>query len=174
MSFYTAKAKQLMHTFRTKFQQPVIPAFMVRTVFAAPLDLETVCWCVLSCRCGMEASQWWRACRFPAWSKAARGRTVAPAAPTPASLKPNFITIHPSGHLPAPPPSPSQPPHWLQLSLSAASLMIVCFCCMTAKVNFGRKKETLAVVMFGTLFCLNKFLFCYTFIQRRPSAARTI
>uniref|UniRef100_A0A3Q2ZWN5 Fibronectin type III and SPRY domain containing 1 n=1 Tax=Kryptolebias marmoratus TaxID=37003 RepID=A0A3Q2ZWN5_KRYMA len=29
LSFYTAKAKQLMHTFRAKFQQPVIPAFMV-------------------------------------------------------------------------------------------------------------------------------------------------
>uniref|UniRef100_A0A3B5PYZ8 Fibronectin type III and SPRY domain-containing protein 1 n=1 Tax=Xiphophorus maculatus TaxID=8083 RepID=A0A3B5PYZ8_XIPMA len=29
LSFYNAKTKQLMHTFRTKFQQPVIPAFMV-------------------------------------------------------------------------------------------------------------------------------------------------
>uniref|UniRef100_A0A3P9NI20 Fibronectin type III and SPRY domain containing 1 n=1 Tax=Poecilia reticulata TaxID=8081 RepID=A0A3P9NI20_POERE len=29
VSFYNAKTKQLMHTFRTKFQQPVIPAFMV-------------------------------------------------------------------------------------------------------------------------------------------------
>lgn len=30
LSFYNAKTKQLMHTFKTKFQQPVIPAFMVR------------------------------------------------------------------------------------------------------------------------------------------------
>uniref|UniRef100_H2VC56 Fibronectin type III and SPRY domain containing 1 n=1 Tax=Takifugu rubripes TaxID=31033 RepID=H2VC56_TAKRU len=29
LSFYNAKTKQLMHTFKTKFQQPVIPAFMV-------------------------------------------------------------------------------------------------------------------------------------------------
>ncbi|XP_030640775.1 fibronectin type III and SPRY domain-containing protein 1 [Chanos chanos] len=29
LSFYNAKTKQLIHTFRTKFQQPVIPAFMV-------------------------------------------------------------------------------------------------------------------------------------------------
>ncbi|XP_056133184.1 fibronectin type III and SPRY domain-containing protein 1 [Lampris incognitus] len=29
LSFYNARTKQLMHTFRTKFQQPVIPAFMV-------------------------------------------------------------------------------------------------------------------------------------------------
>ncbi|XP_047231365.1 fibronectin type III and SPRY domain-containing protein 1 [Girardinichthys multiradiatus] len=29
LSFYNAKTKQLMHTFRTKFQQPIIPAFMV-------------------------------------------------------------------------------------------------------------------------------------------------
>uniref|UniRef100_A0A8B9HU81 Fibronectin type III and SPRY domain-containing protein 1 n=1 Tax=Astyanax mexicanus TaxID=7994 RepID=A0A8B9HU81_ASTMX len=29
LSFYNAKTKTLMHTFRTKFQQPVIPAFMV-------------------------------------------------------------------------------------------------------------------------------------------------
>lgn len=30
LSFYNAKTKQLMHSFKTKFQQPVIPAFMVR------------------------------------------------------------------------------------------------------------------------------------------------
>ncbi|CAK6955198.1 fibronectin type III and SPRY domain-containing protein 1 isoform X1 [Scomber scombrus] len=29
LSFFNSKTKQLMHTFRTKFQQPVIPAFMV-------------------------------------------------------------------------------------------------------------------------------------------------
>lgn len=29
LSFYNAKTKQLMHSFKTKFQQPVIPAFMV-------------------------------------------------------------------------------------------------------------------------------------------------
>ncbi|XP_077464138.1 fibronectin type III and SPRY domain-containing protein 1 [Stigmatopora argus] len=29
LSFFNAKSKQLMHTFRTKFQQPLIPAFMV-------------------------------------------------------------------------------------------------------------------------------------------------
>uniref|UniRef100_A0A3Q3N5E5 Fibronectin type III and SPRY domain-containing protein 1 n=1 Tax=Mastacembelus armatus TaxID=205130 RepID=A0A3Q3N5E5_9TELE len=29
LSFYNAKTKQLMHTFKTKFQQPIIPAFMV-------------------------------------------------------------------------------------------------------------------------------------------------
>ncbi|CAL8349347.1 fibronectin type III and SPRY domain-containing protein 1 [Gadus morhua] len=29
LSFYNAKLKQLMHTFRTKFTQPIIPAFMV-------------------------------------------------------------------------------------------------------------------------------------------------
>ncbi|KAK2841455.1 hypothetical protein Q7C36_013034 [Tachysurus vachellii] len=29
LSFYNAKTKTLLHTFRTKFQQPVIPAFMV-------------------------------------------------------------------------------------------------------------------------------------------------
>ncbi|KAI3368929.1 hypothetical protein L3Q82_025894, partial [Scortum barcoo] len=29
LSFFNAKTKQLMHTFKTKFQQPVIPAFMV-------------------------------------------------------------------------------------------------------------------------------------------------
>ncbi|KAM6962771.1 fibronectin type III and SPRY domain-containing protein 1 isoform 1-T1 [Aplochiton taeniatus] len=29
LSFYNARTKLLMHTFRTKFQQPVIPAFMV-------------------------------------------------------------------------------------------------------------------------------------------------
>uniref|UniRef100_A0A671TS14 Fibronectin type III and SPRY domain containing 1 n=1 Tax=Sparus aurata TaxID=8175 RepID=A0A671TS14_SPAAU len=29
LSFYNSKTKQLMHTFKTKFQQPVIPAFMV-------------------------------------------------------------------------------------------------------------------------------------------------
>ncbi|XP_035503076.1 fibronectin type III and SPRY domain-containing protein 1 isoform X2 [Scophthalmus maximus] len=29
LSFYNAKTKQLMHTFKTKFPQPVIPAFMV-------------------------------------------------------------------------------------------------------------------------------------------------
>ncbi|KAG7265034.1 hypothetical protein CRUP_033553 [Coryphaenoides rupestris] len=29
LSFYNAKLKQLMHTFKTKFQQPIIPAFMV-------------------------------------------------------------------------------------------------------------------------------------------------
>lgn len=32
LSFYNSKTKQLMHTFKTKFQQPVIPAFMVRDV----------------------------------------------------------------------------------------------------------------------------------------------
>ncbi|XP_026882061.2 fibronectin type III and SPRY domain-containing protein 1 isoform X1 [Electrophorus electricus] len=30
LCFYNARSKALMHTFRTKFQQPVIPAFMVR------------------------------------------------------------------------------------------------------------------------------------------------
>lgn len=30
LSFYNAKTKQLMHTFKSKFPQPVIPAFMVR------------------------------------------------------------------------------------------------------------------------------------------------
>lgn len=34
LSFYNAKTKQLMHTFKTKFQQPVIPAFMVRIYFS--------------------------------------------------------------------------------------------------------------------------------------------
>lgn len=34
LSFYNAKTKQLMHTFKTKFQQPVIPAFMVRIHFS--------------------------------------------------------------------------------------------------------------------------------------------
>uniref|UniRef100_A0A8C9WZJ0 Fibronectin type III and SPRY domain-containing protein 1 n=1 Tax=Sander lucioperca TaxID=283035 RepID=A0A8C9WZJ0_SANLU len=29
LSFYNSKTKQLMHTFKTKFQQPIIPAFMV-------------------------------------------------------------------------------------------------------------------------------------------------
>ncbi|XP_048832014.1 fibronectin type III and SPRY domain-containing protein 1 [Brienomyrus brachyistius] len=29
LSFYNSRTKQLLHTFRTKFQQPVIPAFMV-------------------------------------------------------------------------------------------------------------------------------------------------
>ncbi|CAL1592845.1 unnamed protein product [Knipowitschia caucasica] len=29
LSFYNAKAKQLMHSFKTKFPQPVVPAFMV-------------------------------------------------------------------------------------------------------------------------------------------------
>lgn len=29
LSFYNSKTKQLMHTFKTKFQHPVIPAFMV-------------------------------------------------------------------------------------------------------------------------------------------------
>ncbi|XP_018583887.1 fibronectin type III and SPRY domain-containing protein 1 [Scleropages formosus] len=29
LSFYNARTKQLLHTFRTKFQQPVVPAFMV-------------------------------------------------------------------------------------------------------------------------------------------------
>lgn len=33
LSFYNAKTKQLMHTFKTKFQQPVIPAFMVRNIY---------------------------------------------------------------------------------------------------------------------------------------------
>lgn len=33
LSFYNAKTKQLMHAFKTKFQQPVIPAFMVTVVF---------------------------------------------------------------------------------------------------------------------------------------------
>lgn len=30
LSFYNSKSKQLMHSFKTKFPQPVIPAFMVR------------------------------------------------------------------------------------------------------------------------------------------------
>uniref|UniRef100_A0A8C2FJF4 Fibronectin type III and SPRY domain containing 1 n=2 Tax=Cyprinus carpio TaxID=7962 RepID=A0A8C2FJF4_CYPCA len=30
LSFYNSRTKALLHTFRTKFQQPVIPAFMVR------------------------------------------------------------------------------------------------------------------------------------------------
>lgn len=30
LSFYNAKTKQLLHTFKAKFTQPVLPAFMVR------------------------------------------------------------------------------------------------------------------------------------------------
>uniref|UniRef100_A0A8C6WNS1 Fibronectin type III and SPRY domain containing 1 n=1 Tax=Neogobius melanostomus TaxID=47308 RepID=A0A8C6WNS1_9GOBI len=33
LSFYNAKTKQLMHSFKTKFPQPVVPAFMVRGLF---------------------------------------------------------------------------------------------------------------------------------------------
>lgn len=32
LSFYNSKTKQLMHTFKTKFQHPVVPAFMVRNI----------------------------------------------------------------------------------------------------------------------------------------------
>lgn len=30
LSFYNARTKQLLHTFKAKFSQPVLPAFMVR------------------------------------------------------------------------------------------------------------------------------------------------
>lgn len=30
LSFYNARTKQLLHTFKAKFTQPVLPAFMVR------------------------------------------------------------------------------------------------------------------------------------------------
>lgn len=47
LSFYNAKTKQLMHTFKTKFQQPVIPAFMVRKAFCVCLQNNTLLLCSL-------------------------------------------------------------------------------------------------------------------------------
>lgn len=106
LSFYNAKTKQLMHTFKTKFQQPVIPAFMVRKNSPFPRSPSADVgahpstglnkrggegiWvqipganCALH-RSGTAVFRWCAACRFPAWCRAARGET-APAAPTPAS-----------------------------------------------------------------------------------------
>lgn len=45
LSFYNAKTKQLMHTFKTKFQQPVIPAFMVRKKYRFDSIVILRCWC---------------------------------------------------------------------------------------------------------------------------------
>lgn len=43
LSFYNAKTKQLMHSFKTKFPQPVIPAFMVRVRAVYPHYITLLC-----------------------------------------------------------------------------------------------------------------------------------
>lgn len=107
--------------------------------------------CAAPCRCGTVVSQSRRACRFPAWCRAARGRTAAPAAPTPASLRP----IQPASWTPAQlcpatvthcrtlplPGLRSKPYHGRVKSLEHDGRAVphLSLCCMMTKMVWGNK-----------------------------------
>jgi len=104
LSFFNAKTKQLMHTFKTKFQQPVVPAFMVRKLSVMWQKTLSFCEILNGCRCAPPAGveRKFLSSDGPAGSQCGAERPEEEQRHQQLQRQPHLgPPTHPAGHLPA-------------------------------------------------------------------------